>query len=240
MEGIRRVDEWPTIVEKVPSTATVFKVGSKVGKLNPKQIEPNDVRMLDLVDGKRTVRELVDMSGLGEFAAMRALASLTTAGAIASVGPVPTPPPVEAPKARVAPILPARAPTGPPPWIGRLAWCVGGAWLVACSVLFEVEPLGLFPLSQARRASLNRVRAAQSLADLAKLSREVDRYAAIVGEYPTGLEDLGVRGRPIQDPWGHPYQVRRTGTGPDGAASVISSGPDGRIGTADDLIVGHR
>jgi len=121
-----------------------------------------------------------------------------------------------------------------------LAWCVGGAWLVACSVLFEVEPLGLFPLSQARRASLNRVRAAQSLADLAKLSREVDRYAAIVGEYPTGLEDLGVRGRPIQDPWGHPYQVRRTGTGPDGAASVISSGPDGRIGTADDLIVGHR
>jgi hypothetical protein len=240
MEGIRRVDEWPTILEKVPSTAMVFKVGSKVGKLNPKQVEPNDVRMLDLVDGKRTVQDLIGMSDLGEFGAMRALASLVTAGAITPVGPIPTPSRAEAPKARVAPILPARAPTGPPPWIGRLAWGVAGAWLVASLVLFRAEPLGLFPLSPVRLASLNRVRAAQALGDLAELARDVDRYAAIVGEYPASLEDLGVRGRPLQDPWGHPYQVRRTGTGPAGAASVISSGPDGRIGTADDLVVGER
>jgi len=240
MEGIRRVDEWPMILERIPSTAMLFKVGSKVAKLNPKQVEPNEVKMLDLVDGKRSVQDLVDMSGLGEFGAMRALASLVTAGAITPVGPVPTPSPVEAPKARVAPILPARAPTGPPPWIGRLAWGVAAAWLVAALVFFRAEPLGLFPLSPVRLASINRVRVAQTLADLAKLARDVDRYAAIVGEYPTSLEDLGVRERPIQDPWGHPYQIRRTGTGLGGAASVISSGPDGRIGTADDLVVGER
>ena len=40
MEGVRRVDEWPMILEKVPSMAMVFKVGSRAGKLNPKQIDP--------------------------------------------------------------------------------------------------------------------------------------------------------------------------------------------------------
>jgi len=192
------------------------------------------------VDGKRTVQDLVDMSGLGEFEAMRALASLATAGAIAPVGPVPTPAPVEAPKVRVAPVLPTRAPTGPPPWIARLAWGVAAAWLVASLALFHVEPLGLFPLSPLRLASLDRVRAAQAKADLAELARDVDRHAAAVGEYPTSLEDLGIRRRPIQDPWGHPYQVRRAGTGLGGGVSVISGGPDGRIGTADDLVVGER
>jgi len=240
MEGIRRVDEWPMILEKLPSTAMVFKVGSRVGKLNPKQVGPGDVKMLDLVDGKRTVQDLADMSGLGEFEAMRALASLVTAGAITSVGPVPTPAPVEAPKARAAPILPARAPTGPPPWIGRLAWGVAAAWLVASLVLFRVEPLALFPLSPLRLASLDRVRALQAQADLAELARDVDGYAAAMGEYPTSLEDLGIRRRPIQDPWGHPYQVRRAGTGLGGPVSVISGGPDGRIGTADDLVVGEQ
>jgi hypothetical protein len=44
--------------------------------------------------------------------------------------------------------------------------------------------------------------------------------------------DMGSR---LQDPWGHPYQVRRTGTG----ASVISAGPDGKFGTPDDLTAGE-
>ena len=236
MEGIRRVDEWPMILEKVPSTAMVFRVGSRAGKLNPKQVEPNEVKMLDLVDGKRTVQELVHASGLGEFQAMRGLASLVTAGAIASVGPVPTAAPVEAPAARVAPSLPARVPAGPPPWIARLAWGVAAAWLLVSLVLFRAEPLGLLPLSPARATSLDRVRSLRAQADLAELARGVEQYAASTGEHPTSLEALGVLGRPLRDPWGHPYQIRRTGPG----VSVISGGPDGRIGTPDDIAVGDR
>jgi len=236
MEGIRRVDEWPMILEKVPSTAMVFKVGSRAGRLNPKQIEPSEVKMLDLVDGKRTVQELVDASGLGEFEAMRGLASLVGAGAITSIGPVPAPPPIETPSVRVAPGLPARVSVAPPPWIARAAWGVAAVWLLVGLVLFRVEPLGLFPLSASRAASLDRVRALQAQADLVELAGDADWYMATAGEYPASLEALGSVARPRQDPWGHPYQIRRTGSG----VSLISGGPDGRIGTPDDIMVGDR
>src|SRR3990172_3423095 len=150
MEGIRRVDEWPMIRERVPSTAMVFKVGSRATKLIPKNIEPGEVKMLDLVDGKRTVQELTDASALGEFEAMRSLASLVGAGAIAPVGPIPVAvAPVEAPEIRPAPSLPARAPAGPPVWLPRLVWALIAAWLVALLLLLRGEPPGPFPLSPA-------------------------------------------------------------------------------------------
>jgi Domain of unknown function (DUF4388)/Type II secretion system (T2SS), protein G len=233
MEGVRRLDEWPMIREKVPSPAMVFKVGTQPGRLNPKQVEPNEVKMLDLVDGKRTVQELVDASGLGEFEAMRGLASLVSAGAIAAIGPVTAPPSVEAPAVRVTPSLPARPPSGPHPWVARVAWGVAAVWLVVSLPLFRAEPLGLFPLSAARTASLDRVRSLRAQADLVELARDVERFAVMTGEYPRGLEMLGTAGRPIADPWGHPYQIRRSETG----VSVISAGPDGRTGTTDDVTI---
>ncbi len=239
MEGIRRVDEWPMIRERVPSPAMVFKVGSRATKLIPKNIEPGEVKMLDLVDGRRTVQELVDASGLGEFEAMRSLASLVGAGAIAPTGPMPMlTPSLEAAEAPVAPApasLPARAPAAPPTWLPWLAWAFAGAWLLAMLVLLRVEPLGLFPLSPNRAASLDRVRIARVQADLGELTRDLERFMAAAGAYPTTLDVLATWdpsvGRRLQDPWGHPYQIRRT----EGGASVVSAGPDGRIGTSDDL-----
>jgi hypothetical protein len=236
MEGIRRVDEWTMIMEKIPSTAMVFKVGSHPGRLNPKQVEPNEVKMLDLVDGKRTAQELVDTSGLGHFEGMRALASLVAAGAIASAGTVPAAAPTEASSARVTTQLPARIPAGPPSWIARLAWGLAAGWLLVALVVFGIEPLGLLPLSATRAESLDRVRCLRAQADLAELESAVDIFAARTGEYPSSLETLGVPGKLYLDPWGRPYQVRRAGP----SLIVMSGGPDGRIGTPDDLAVGDR
>jgi hypothetical protein len=241
MEGIRRVDEWPMIRERIPSTAMVFKVGSRATKLTPRNIEPGEVKMLDLVDGKRTVQELTDDSGLGEFEAMRSLASLVEAGAIASVGPIPVAvAPTEAPEMRPAPSLPVRAPAGPPVWLPRLVWAFAAAWLVALLLLLRVEPLGLFPLSRGRAVPLDRVRIARARADLDEITRDVDRYVAATGTYPTSLDVLATLdrslGRRLQDPWGHPYQIRWSETG----ASVVSGGPDGRVGTPDDLSGGDN
>jgi hypothetical protein len=239
MEGIRRVDEWPAILERVPTTTMVFKVGSRATKLIPKNIEPGEVKMLDLVDGRRTVQELVDASALGEFEAMRSLASLVSAGAIAPTGPLPMPTSdLDAGEALVVPAPatpPARAPAAPPTWLPWLAWALAGVWLLALPILLRVEPLGLFPLSPGRAASLDRVRVARVQADLGELTRDLERFVAATGGYPTSLDVLAAWhpsvGRRLQDPWGHPYQIRRTETG----ASLLSAGPDGRIGTPDDL-----
>jgi hypothetical protein len=242
LEGIRRVDEWPMIREKIPSSAMVFKVSSRADTLSPKQIEPNEVRMLDLVDGKRTVQDLVDASGLGEFEAMRGLALLVGAGAITSVGPVPAA--AEAPVARGMLPRAVRTPAGLPAWLPRVAWGAALAWLVVCLVFFGWEPSGLVPLSAPRIVSLDRVRSIRAQADLAQLALDLEMYVATTGEPPASLEALGPRGRRLYDPWGHPYQVRRPGAGTDAGAGaglrVVSAGPDGRLGTPDDLGVEDR
>jgi hypothetical protein len=109
---------------------------------------------------------------------------------------------------------------------------------VALLLFLRVEPLGLYPLSGARAAFLDRVRIARAQADLDEITRDVDRYLAATGAYPTSLDALASLdrslGRRLQDPWGHPYQIRWSETG----ASVISAGPDGRVGTPDDLSAG--
>jgi hypothetical protein len=235
MEGIRRVDEWPMVLEKIPSMAMVFKVGAGAGRLIPKQVEPAEVQMLDLVDGQRTVRELVDCSDLGEFEGMRGLASLVAAGAIASVGPIPVVPP-ETPAARPVAHLPARIPIEPPRWIAWLAWSLAAVWLLVAMVVFRAEPLGLWPLSATRAESLDHVRSLRAQADIADLERDLEIWAARTGEYPSSLEALGIVGKSFRDPWGHPYQIRRTGLG----VSILSGGPDGRVGTPDDLAADGR
>jgi hypothetical protein len=240
MEGIRRVDEWPMILGKLPSRAMVLKVGFLAARMDPKQVEPSAVKILEFVDGKRTVQELLDASGLGEFEGMRSLASLVTAGAVMPVGPVPTAAPVESPVIRVAPSPSARAPGRPRAWIARLAWGLVAMWLLASPILFRLEPSGLWPLSTAQVASLDRVRSLRAQADLVELARSVEQYAATTGGYPTSLEALGTSKRPVRDPWGHLYQIRRTGMGDDAGRRVISGGPDGRIDTRDDIAVGDR
>ncbi|MBI3085394.1 MAG: type II secretion system protein GspG [candidate division NC10 bacterium] len=127
-----------------------------------------------------------------------------------------------------------------PSWPPRVAWGLLAAWLVANLVLFRAEPLGIFPLSAARGASLDRVRSLRARADLAELSRDLERYAATTGDVPTSPEALGPfgRGRHLRDPWGHPYQLRPAAPGVGGGVSLISAGPDGRIGTSDDIVHG--
>jgi hypothetical protein len=240
IEGIRRVDEWPLIHERVPSKAMVFKVGG--GRFNPKQVEDSEVKMLDLVDGKRSAQDLVDASGLGEFGAMRALASLVSAGAISAVGPVSGDKPSEAPAIRVAPTRAPRRPVEFGRWIPPVVWGAAAVCLVVSIAVFRAEPLGLFPVSPGRVAALDQVRTVRARADLIRLAAEVGRYAAVVGTIPAGLEALGVRDPGVAarllDPWSRPYQIRSATGDAAGEASLRSAGADGGFGTPDDIVVG--
>jgi hypothetical protein len=115
---------------------------------------------------------------------------------------------------------------------------LAGVWLVAMLVLLRVEPLGFLPFSPGRVASLDQVRMVRARAELGELARDLERYVAATGSYPASLDLLAARdpalGGRLLDPWGHPYQIRRT----DAGAAVFSAGPDGRSGTPDDLSPG--
>lgn len=88
MDGLRMLDEWQTFAAAVPTDEVVFR---RVGSLESSrafaqgggddrldQVE----RVLKLIDGRLSVRRVVDLSRIGTFEATRVLAELRQAGLI--------------------------------------------------------------------------------------------------------------------------------------------------------------
>jgi len=100
LEGARRVDEWGLIEKRIPSLDLIFSVEHLPGEDDDVELTANQERILPLLDGDRTVEDLVDVSGLVEFDAAKALYGLLQAGYVTKTGqrvrepdPVPEPPP---------------------------------------------------------------------------------------------------------------------------------------------------
>jgi Type II secretion system (T2SS), protein G len=71
--------------------------------------------------------------------------------------------------------------------------------------------------------------------DTAGLMNGVDLYKMETGHFPARLEDLVpkyVRELHL-DPWGKPYAFYQG----SGGAAVVSAGPDGKLGTGDDILI---
>ncbi len=88
MDGLRMLDEWQTFADIVPSEDTVF---ARAGNLEAAlALTKGDAdarlghaeRVLQLVDGRLSVRRIIDLSRIGTFEATRALAELRQAGVI--------------------------------------------------------------------------------------------------------------------------------------------------------------
>ncbi|HEB89934.1 MAG TPA: DUF4388 domain-containing protein [Deltaproteobacteria bacterium] len=88
MDGLRMLDEWQTFADIVPSEDAVFR---RIGNLEAvRALTKGDSnarlghaeRVLQLIDGRLSVRRVIDLSRLGTFEATRALAELRQAGVI--------------------------------------------------------------------------------------------------------------------------------------------------------------
>lgn len=81
MEASRRLDELEVIQRKIPSPDTVLAMAATppegAVEIN---ITPEEWRILVLVNGSRSVREIGELVGLDDFAAMRTLYGLVSAG----------------------------------------------------------------------------------------------------------------------------------------------------------------
>lgn len=81
MEASRRLDELEVIQRKIPSPDTVLAMAATppegAVEIN---ITPEEWRILVLVNGTRTVREIGEIVGLDDFGAMRTLYGLVSAG----------------------------------------------------------------------------------------------------------------------------------------------------------------
>src|SRR4051794_40022992 len=77
-ESRRRLEEWKTVAAAIPSPAAVLTVPAVLA--NDPQLSRDEWALLALVDGRRTVAQIVGLAGRGEFAVVSALAELVGRG----------------------------------------------------------------------------------------------------------------------------------------------------------------
>lgn len=86
MEGARRVDEWTQIEQEIPTLDIVFAVVKSPEGADDVEVTGHQRRLLPLIDGERTVRQIIEESGLVRFDVGKALFPLARAGFISEVG----------------------------------------------------------------------------------------------------------------------------------------------------------
>jgi len=91
LEASRRVDEISILKKQIPSEKLVFKMSERVQDEEEIKLNSNEWRILSLVNGKRTVKEVIMESGYDNLAAYKILYSLISSGLIEKAGA----PPVE-------------------------------------------------------------------------------------------------------------------------------------------------
>lgn len=80
LEGARRVDEWSLIEKKIPSMDIVFAVDGDRARESDVDLTLEQEKVLELLDGRRSMTQIVEESGLNEFDAGKAVYGLITAG----------------------------------------------------------------------------------------------------------------------------------------------------------------
>ncbi|MEX0907013.1 MAG: DUF4388 domain-containing protein [Gemmatimonadota bacterium] len=86
LEAARRIDEWGEVEKKIPSLDLLFDLERERVASSGVSLTPEQQRVVPLLDGTRTVQEIVDATGLTEFDAGKALYGLIQAGFAHRVG----------------------------------------------------------------------------------------------------------------------------------------------------------
>jgi hypothetical protein len=82
---LKMVDEWPEIEKKVPPSTMILQKAGTLEKHGITLSEDQDA-VYRLVDGVKSVQDIIDMSLLGKFATLEILASLLEEGNVKEVG----------------------------------------------------------------------------------------------------------------------------------------------------------
>jgi len=82
MEATLRVDEMSMLRKQIPDGNMVFKVADKFNESNEITFKPNEWKIFNLIDSRRTVNELIDESGCDLFLGYKILNALIDSGFI--------------------------------------------------------------------------------------------------------------------------------------------------------------
>ncbi|MGZ4808066.1 MAG: DUF4388 domain-containing protein [Thermoanaerobaculia bacterium] len=251
MEGARMIDEWPIIEKRIRSYEMVFRkkvtdqelvvVGAedadevdfnsddshakkRRGAGEKIRISQEEKTLYNLVDGTKTVADIVEMSGLSEFDTNKGLYELLTRdlieevrsrGGAAAVSVQPTP--LDESEVAETPV--------PLPLVIILTL------IAIASVITSVRnPLnGFKPLNRAL-SPIEETRKSISFQRIELIGQAIDRYNIVNGRLPERLEELSpnyIETSLLSDPWGNAYKYIPR---PE-RFLVIGFAPDGKVDT---------
>jgi hypothetical protein len=228
MEGARILDEWPMIEKGIKSFSTVFRRAAVEVTAAPKQeeeaeqpgegeargvtLDEQEMAIYGLVDGRRTVQEIVERSTLSEFDTCRLLYDLINRQLLeeVSTGPQRT--------AATAAAAPVARPQASPVLVGFgylvLILLAGGALLYRGQDklvgLARGETGGSYLAPLVRAAEVRSIRRAIGLSRLQRIDRGLQVYFLLTRGYPSDLRNLVtqrlLKPAALVDPWGRPIQ----------------------------------
>jgi len=76
MEGMRRLDEWSRLLEQLPSLSHRFEVDAGELSLRLGDVPDEHNQLLRLLDGKRTLMEVIEASDVGDLECLQAISRL--------------------------------------------------------------------------------------------------------------------------------------------------------------------
>ena len=76
LESSRQMDEWGEVGKNAPAPDAVFTINADLHSTTTINLEIDDWRLISLVNGSRTVEEVVNRSGLSRLAALRMISHL--------------------------------------------------------------------------------------------------------------------------------------------------------------------
>ncbi len=175
-----------------------------------------EAKVYEKIDGQRTVQELIDRAGLGDFETCRTLYDLLARGIVQEVYPeTGRPATASAPRAKASPIL----------WNTFTALLLLAAALSA--VTMGLNPINRLPPSHSDPL-LDEILAAITRSHVQRLDEAVQVYFLEKRFYPDDLSELArgnlVGPEALRDAWGRELGFRLE----DGGYRIVVYGPDGR------------
>jgi hypothetical protein len=190
MDGLRMVDEWQSFSEHVPSEDIVFQktAGFKEycsrGRLETSQLRAAE-RVYQLVDGRISVRRIIDLSLLGTFDAVRLLAELCRAEVIEPLD--------EEALHRVRSLTPRRIRASREQ---AVSWLAGLLPLLLLAGIAALALRGVAPGEPASGFALQRapIEANRAAFDARRVRHALEAHRFAHGRWPEGLVELERRG----------------------------------------------
>ncbi|HEY8183137.1 MAG TPA: DUF4388 domain-containing protein [Thermoanaerobaculia bacterium] len=251
MEGARMIDEWPIIEKRIRSPEQVFRKkgsgheivvvgGEDVDEVDFEPAGPSKKRkgaggdkiriseeekqIYDLLDGKRIVSDIIEMSRLSEFDTSKALYELLTRDLIEEVRGAAV---VAEASAPVDELAVAETPVPLPLVLLLAAIAIGSIVTSFKNPLNSISPIGTkTPRASAPVEALKAI----SMERIQNIGEAIEKYNLVNGRLPVRLQDLApiyISAALLSDPWGNAYKYLQQPS----RYLVIGFTPDGKADT---------